>query len=339
VSLTAPFETIRPDVKRFSFILYFLIKSLGAIKFNAKGEGMKILMTGVTGLIGKALCQKLKSEGHTIIGLSRSPEKNTKLAVNELLKWDGLSQLPQEYLQGVDAVVHLAGEPVAEGRWTDERKKRIRESRIISTRNLVEAMRLAANKPAVFVCGSAVGFYGDRADEILDENSAAGTGFLADVCKEWEGEANPARALGIRVVEVRTGVVFAKDGGALKKILPPFKMGVGGPLGDGRQWFPWIHLDDTVGLFDFALNTASFDGVINATAPGIVTNSDFTKQLGKVLHRPAFLPVPAFALNLIFGEMAVVLLASQRALPKAALAAGYKFQYPDLVSALENLAH
>jgi uncharacterized protein (TIGR01777 family) len=304
-----------------------------------KGKAMKILMTGVTGLIGRALCQKLKSAGHTITGLSRSPEKNTKLAVDEVLKWDGLSQLPQEYLQGVNAVVHLSGEPVAEGRWTDERKKRIRDSRIVSTRNLVDAMRVAANKPAVFICGSAVGFYGDRADEVLDENSPAGTGFLADVCKEWESEAGHARTSGIRVVEVRTGVVFARDGGALKKILPPFKMGVGGPLGNGRQWFPWIHLDDTVGLFEFALNTASLDGAINGTAPGIVTNADFTKQLGKVLHRPAFLPVPAFALNLIFGDMATVLLASQRALPKAALAAGYKFQYPELTPALENLTH
>jgi uncharacterized protein (TIGR01777 family) len=183
-----------------------------------KEKGMKILMTGVTGLIGRALCKKLKSENQTIIGLSRSPEKSAKLAVDELLKWDGLSQLPQQYMQGVDAVVHLAGEPVAEGRWSDERKKRIRDSRVVSTRNLVEAMRTATNKPAVFVCGSAVGFYGDRADEVLDETSKAGTGFLAEVCKEWEGEANAARALGIRVVELRTGVVFTKDGGALKKI-------------------------------------------------------------------------------------------------------------------------
>jgi uncharacterized protein len=302
-----------------------------------KEKGMKILMTGVTGLIGRALCKKLKSENQTIIGLSRSPEKSAKLAVDELLKWDGLSQLPQQYMQGVDAVVHLAGEPVAEGRWSDERKKRIRDSRVVSTRNLVEAMRTATNKPAVFVCGSAVGFYGDRADEVLDETSKAGTGFLAEVCKEWEGEANAARALGIRVVELRTGVVFTKDGGALKKILPPFKMGVGGPLGNGRQWFPWIHLADIVGLFDFALHTSSFDGAMNGTAPGIVTNAEFTRQLGKVLHRPAFLPVPAFALNLLFGEMAVILLGSQRALPKAAEAAGYQFQYPQLTPALSQI--
>lgn len=300
---------------------------------------MKILMTGVTGLIGKALCQKLKREDHTITGLSRSPEKNTKLVVDEMLKWDGLSPLPQEYLQGVDAVVHLAGEPVAEGRWTDERKKRIRDSRIVSTRNLVDAMQAGATKPGIFICGSAVGFYGDRADEVLEENSPAGTGFLADVCKDWESEANKARALGVRVVEVRTGVVLAKDGGALKKMLPPFKMGVGGPIGNGSQWFPWIHLDDIVGLFDFALNNVSLNEPINGTAPAIVTNAEFTKQLGKVLHRPAFLPVPAFALNLLFGEMAVVLLASQRAVPKAAQAAGYKFQYPDLTPALENITH
>ncbi len=300
---------------------------------------MKILMTGVTGLIGRALCQKLKSENHTIVGLSRSSEKSANLAVDELLKWDGLSRLPQEYLQGVDAVVHLAGEPVAEGRWTDERKKRIRDSRIISTRSLVEAMRAAATKPGVFVCGSAVGFYGDRADEELDEHSPQGTGFLADVCKAWEAEAHHAREFGIRVVEVRTGVVFAKDGGALKKILPPFKLGAGGPLGNGRQWFPWIHLDDIVGLFKFALNTPTLNEPINGTAPEIVTNAEFTKQLGNVLHRPAFLPVPAFALQLLFGEMAVVLLASQRALPKVALAAGYNFKYPSLTPALENIVN
>jgi uncharacterized protein (TIGR01777 family) len=298
---------------------------------------MNILMTGVTGLIGKALCQKLKKAGHSIVGLSRSPERSGKLAVDEILKWDGQSPLPQEYLQGIEAVVHLSGEPVAEGRWSDERKKRIHDSRVLSTRSLVEAMRAADVKPAVFVCGSAVGFYGDRADEELDEKSPAGTGFLAEVCKEWEAEANRARELGIRTVEVRTGVVFAKDGGALKKILPPFKMGVGGPLGNGRQWFPWIHLDDIVGLFEFALHNTALNAAINGTAPEIVTNAEFTKQLGNVLHRPAFFPVPSFALNLLFGEMSVVLLASQRALPKAALAAGYQFQYPNLTPALENI--
>jgi uncharacterized protein len=300
---------------------------------------MKILMTGVTGLIGRALCRKLKAQGHAITGLSRSPRPSAALAVDELRQWDGLSTLPQAYLQGVDAVVHLAGEPVAEGRWSDERKKRIRDSRVISTRHLVEAMRGAAGKPAVFVCGSAVGFYGDRADEILYETSSAGSGFLAEVCKAWEAEAAQARALGVRVVELRTGVVFARDGGALKKILPPFKMGVGGPLGDGRQWFPWIHLDDIVGLFDFALNTASLDGPMNGSAPEIVTNAQFTRVLGEVLHRPAFLPVPAFALKLLFGEMAVVLLASQRAVPNAAQTAGYRFQYANLTRALENIVN
>jgi uncharacterized protein (TIGR01777 family) len=315
------------------------MKSFDIVLKKSKGEEMKILMTGATGLIGRALCQKLKSENHTIVGLSRSPEKSAQLAVDELLKWDSLSHLPLAYLQGVDAVVHLAGEPVAEGRWTDERKKRIRESRIVSTRNLVEAMRAAAAKPAVFVCGSAVGFYGDRDDEILDERSPAGKGFLAEVCKAWEAEAHRARESGIRVVEVRTGVVFARGGGALKKILPPFKLGAGGPLGSGGQWFPWIHLDDIVGLFKFALTTPTLNEPINGTAPEVVTNAEFTKQLGKVLHRPAFLAVPAFALRLLFGEMAVVLLASQRAVPKAALTAGYQFIYPSLTPALENIVH
>jgi uncharacterized protein (TIGR01777 family) len=259
--------------------------------------------------------------------------------VEQVLKWDGQSRLPQEYMEGVDAVVHLAGEPIAEGRWTEERKKQLRDSRILSTRSLVDAMLAAPQQPSVFVCGSAVGIYGDRGDEKLDEQSASGKDFLANLCKEWEAEANRARAAGIRTVEVRTGVVLARDGGALKKILPPFKMGVGGPLGNGRQWFPWIHLDDIVGIFDFALNNVVLNAPINATAPDVVTNAEFTRQLGKVVHRPAFLPVPEFALKLLFGEMAVILLASQLALPKVVLEAGYQFHYPSLTPALENIVN
>ena len=304
---------------------------------------MKILMTGVTGLIGKALSQRLQGEGHQVAGFSRSPERARDLAVDELYKWEPVAgPPPTPAFDGVDAVVHLAGEPIAEGRWSDERKKAIRDSRVLSTRHLVEGMRSAPAKPSVFVSGSAVGIYGDRGDEMLEEDATPSSDFLGKICQEWEAEAAAADPLGIRTVVMRTGVVLSKDGGALSKMLPAFRMGVAGPLGNGRQWFPWIHIDDIVGLFHFALTNPSlvtFPGALpmNGTAPGVVTNAEFTKELGAVLHRPAFIPVPEFGLKLLFGEMAVVLTASQRAVPKAAQEAGYKFQYPELTPALENL--
>lgn len=299
---------------------------------------MKILMSGVTGLIGRSLSEKLQAEGHSIIGLSRSPEKAGNLPIKAMLRWEPEAGLPPaEAFDGVEAVIHLAGEPVAEGRWTAERKQRIRNSRVISTRNLIEAMRSLTNKPRVFIAGSAVGIYGDRGDEVLDEKAKPGRDFLANVCVEWEAEANRARELGIRTVEVRTGVVLAKEGGALAKMLPPFKLGIAGPLGSGNQYFPWIHLDDIVGLFELALKNDSLNRPLNGSAPEVVTNREFTKQLADALHRIAIVPVPVFALRLLYGEMAVVLLASQRVVPTAALDAGYQFIYPDLPSALKNL--
>ena len=299
---------------------------------------MKILMTGVTGLIGKALTQRLQREGHQVAGFSRSPDRAGKLAVDELHKWEPQTgPPPPATFAGVDAVVHLAGEPIAEGRWSDERKKAIRDSRVLSTRNLVEGMRAVPTKPSVFVSSSAVGIYGDRGEEVLDEAAAPAGDFLGKICQEWEAEAEGARALGIRTAVMRTGVVLSKDGGALAKMLPAFKMGVAGPLGSGRQWFPWIHIDDIVGLFHFALTNSAVAYPLNGTAPGVVTNAEFTKELGTVLHRPAFIPVPEFGLKLLFGEMAVVLTASQRAVPKAAQQAGYSFHYPELRPALENL--
>ena len=299
---------------------------------------MRILMSGVTGLIGRTLSQKLKNDGHTIIGLSRSPERSGKSSVDAMHKWEPESGLPPAAaLEGCEAVIHLAGEPVAEGRWNEEKKRRIRDSRVISTRNLVEAMRTMATKPRVFVAGSAVGIYGDRGDEVLDETAKPGTDFLAKVCIEWEAEASRARELGIRTVAVRTGVVLATESGALKKMLPAFRLGVAGAIGNGQQYFPWIHLDDMVGLFELALKDDSLNGALNGCVPEVVTNREFTKELADALHRVAVLPVPAFALKLLFGEMATVLLASQRTVPKAALNAGYKFRYPDLKSALKNL--
>jgi uncharacterized protein len=299
---------------------------------------MKVLVTGATGLIGRRLCQLLTGEGHTIAALTRSPKMAEGLAVAAVHGWEpGAGPPPEEALIGVDAVVHLAGEPIAARRWSDEQKRRIRDSRIVSTRNLVNALRLAEPKPRVLVSGSAIGFYGDRGDEPLVESSAPGSGFMSEVCLGWEEEAEQARHLGMRVVEVRTGVVLSQEGGALKKMLPPFKLGVGGPLGGGKQWFPWIHIEDIVGIFRAAIFSPSLTGPVNGTAPEPVTNSEFTRQLGHVLHRPAFLPVPEFALRALMGEMADVVLGSQRCIPKVMMEAGYRFRYRKLAPALEDL--
>jgi uncharacterized protein (TIGR01777 family) len=232
-------------------------------------------------------------------------------------------------------VVHLAGEPLAQ-RWTAEAKRTIRESRVEGTRALVGSLARLSPRPAMLVSASAVGIYGSRGDQLLTEDSAPGSGFLADVCAEWERTAGVANALGIRVVIVRTGVVLG-HGGALARMLPVFKLGLGGRLGSGRQWMSWIHIDDLTALIEFVLSGARLRGPVNATAPNPVTNAEFTRTLASALHRPAFAVVPAFALKMLFGEMASVLLDSQRVLPKAAQAAGFQFRYPDLGPALAGL--
>jgi TIGR01777 family protein len=299
---------------------------------------MKILVTGATGLIGRSLCRVLTGEGHTVIGLSRSPERAGDLAVAETHKWEPQSGLPPEQaLNGIEAVFHLAGEPIAARRWTDEQKKQIRDSRVLSTRNLVNGFRSTESKPAALISGSAIGFYGDRGDEKLYEDSQAGRGFMSEVCQAWEAEAEPASNLGIRVVKLRTGVVLSKEGGAFQKMHTPFKLGLGGPIGSGRQWFSWIHIDDIVGIFRHALLVTSLSGPVNGTAPEPVTNADFTKQLGRAMHRPAFLPVPEFGLKALMGEMSEVLLGSQRVIPKAAIESKYEFTYPTLAPALADL--
>ena len=296
---------------------------------------MNILVTGATGLIGRALCQRLADEGHTVTILSRHPREEVRFRA---FQWDPLGgPPPREALDGADAVVHLAGEPVAGGRWTPELKRRIRESRIEGTRNLIAGMGAAAARPKVLVAASAVGFYGDRGDEILDERASPGQGFLSDVCVEWEREANRAGDLGLRVAEVRIGVVLSDAGGALPRMLPAFRFGVAGDLGSGRQWFPWVHIDDVVGIFRHALMTDLVHGPMNAAAPGIVTNAGFTRELAHELHRPSFVSVPAFALRLLFGEMATILLGSQRVIPGVALETGYRFRYPGLSEALRDL--
>jgi uncharacterized protein (TIGR01777 family) len=299
---------------------------------------MRVLINGATGLIGTSLCRSLSSDDHQIVALSRTSGKAARLRGVETHQWDPQTgPPPSATFDGIDAVVNLAGEPLDAHRWTDQQKKRIRDSRILTTRNLVEGLRSADRKPSVFVSGSAVGFYGDRGNEELDEASAAGSGFISEVCQDWEREALHAAKLGIRVVQVRTGVVLSADGGALKKMLTPFKLGLGGRLGSGKQWFPWIHIEDIAGIFRHSIITSSFAGPINAVAPEAVTNAELTRQLAHALHRPAFMPVPETALRALMGEMAEVLFASQRVVPKAALASGYQFRYPQLVPALADL--
>ncbi|MGH9769629.1 MAG: TIGR01777 family oxidoreductase [Blastocatellia bacterium] len=298
---------------------------------------MKILIAGATGLIGKAVCQMLVSEGHQVVVLSRRPLATSLTGVSAF-RWEPETESPPaEAWDSVDAVIHLAGEPVAAARWTGEQKRRIRDSRVKGTRNLVTGMREASAPPKILISASAVGYYGDRGGEILSEGSKPGSDFLSEVCLEWEAEAARARELGVRVAFVRTGVVISPSGGALEKMLLPFKRGLGGRLGSGQQWFPWIHLDDIAGIFHHALMTPAIGGPVNGVSPGIVTNEEFTRGLAAALKRPVFLPVPEFALRILMGEIAEVVMASQRVVPQVALDTGYRFKFPILRSALESL--
>jgi uncharacterized protein len=293
---------------------------------------MRALVTGATGFIGRRLLQRLDRG----VVLSRNADAAARLLPGaEVHRWESeVRPPPVAAFENVDAVFHLAGDPVAEGRWTAKKKEQIKQSRVLGTRQLVETLYSLPRKPAVLVSGSAVGFYGDRGDDILDESSTPGTDFLADVCLAWEAEARRAEAFGVRVVTVRTGFVLG-NGGALAKLLPPFRLGVGGRLGAGKQWMSWIHVDDEVGLLLHAASQASISGPLNATAPEPVTNLEFTRVLGRTLRRPTVFPMPAFALGFAFGaEKATMLLASQRVLPRAAMKAGYSFQHPVLEAAL-----
>lgn len=298
---------------------------------------MRVLMSGATGLIGRALAERLAAEGHEVWGLSRRPQSPER-AVARFFAWDTLGgPLPDEALEGVDAVIHLAGEPVAEGRWTPEKKRRIRESRTRGTAAVVEALARAKARPNVLLAASAVGYYGDQGDLVLREEAAPGRGFLAEVCVAWEAASARAADLGLRVVQHRIGIVLARQGGALPKMAAPFRMGMGGKLGSGTQYLPWIHLDDAVGLLAFALATEAASGPLNTVAPHEVTNAEFTHALGHTLHRPTFATVPAFALRLALGEMAGATLESQRVSAQKALALGYAFRYPTLGPALQAL--
>jgi len=298
---------------------------------------MKALVTGATGFVGPRLLRLL--DGPVV--LSRNADR-ARVALGNLAgpiyRWDPLQgPPPPQVFEGVDVVLHLAGESVAEGRWTAAQKARIRDSRVVGTRHLVQGMSQAAVRPQVLVSASAVGYYGDRGDEELTESSAPGRDFLADVCVEWEREALAAEAFGVRVVTARTGIVLGAGGGALAKMLPPFRLGGGGPLGNGRQWMPWVHVSDLARLYLHAAETASLRGPMNSVAAVPVRNSEFTKALARQLHRPAFLPAPYFGLRLLFGEFASVLFASQRVIPKVALESGFVFQYPELAEALREI--
>lgn len=296
---------------------------------------MKILVTGSSGFVGSALVPFLTQSGHDVRRLVRSKPGPGTADV----QWDPKAgTLEAAGLEGLDGVVHLAGESIATGRWTAEKKARIRDSRVLGTRLLAESISRLARPPKVLVCSSAIGYYGDRGQESLREESALGSGFLADVCRDWEAAAAPAVQKGIRVVHLRIGVVLGPSGGALAKMLPPFKMGLGGVIGSGRQYMSWISLDDLMGVMHHALTTPSLSGAVNAVSPNPVTNAEFTNTLGKVLSRPTIFPMPAFAARLAFGEMAdELLLASARVEPARLTASGYTFRYPLLEGALRHL--
>lgn len=292
---------------------------------------MRTALTGASGLVGTALVPFLTTSGYGVVRLVRRPAGEGEV------EWDTSSGFSREGLTGVDTVVHLAGENIADGRWNDDKKQRIRDSRVVGTAAIAKSLASMENPPATLVCASAVGFYGDRGDEELSEDSPLGTGFLPEVCKEWEDAAAPAREKGIRVVHLRFGVVLTSAGGALAKMLMPFKMGVGGRVGSGNQYMSWLSIEDAVGVILHALNTDSLSGAVNAVAEP-VTNAAFTKALGRALKRPTIFPMPDFMARLAFGEMAdALLLASTRVVPKALDASGYAFRHRTIDEALGGL--
>lgn len=296
---------------------------------------MKAVLTGATGFVGAYLLKHLTNPTVLTRDAARAAKKLPTDA--QPVIWNSAQHpAPTSVLNGADVVFHLAGEPVAEGRWTAAKKKAIRESRVAGTRHLIDGLERCEQRPRVLVSTSAVGYYGDRGDEVLTEESAPADDFLAEVCVAWEREAMRAEQLGIRVVTIRTGIVLGQEG-ALAKMMFPFKMGVGGPLGNGKNWMPWIHVADLASLYMHAATNDSVSGPVNGTAPNPVINKEFTKAFAAALHRPAFLPIPYFALRVVFGEFAQILFASQRVLPTVAERTGFRFQYPEIGPALEQI--
>jgi len=296
---------------------------------------MRILITGGSGLVGSSLIPALEAKGHSFVQFVRSPRQK-KL---DSILWDFKQPLENlEALEGLGAAIHLAGESVASGRWNPEKKSRIRTSRVDSTRLLSEAFSKLKRPPQVFLCASATGYYGNRGEELVNESSSAGEGFLAEVCQEWESACHSAKEKGIRLGHLRFGILLSKKGGALHKMLPPFKMGLGGRLGDGKQWISWMSLDDTIRGIEFVLNQEKISGPVNFVSPHPVTNGVWTQTLGKVLHRPTFLKVPAFAAKIAFGEFAEeALLASTRVEPKVLGDGGFQFLDPELEGAFRRI--
>ncbi len=299
----------------------------------------RVLVSGISGPIGTALLPTLKASGAQITRLTRGGAGYPAHSAGDEqhIPWDPVQPLSANAVSGFDAVVHLAGESII-GRWTDEKKRKIRDSRVLGTQNLAQALAQAKEKPQVFLCSSAIGYYGSRGDEILQEESAPGEGFLPDVCREWEAATQAAADAGIRTIQIRTGVVLSPKGGALGKMLTPFKLGVGGRIGDGRQWMSWIDVQDMVGAIHHILKSDLLHGPVNMVAPKPVTNEEFTKTLASVLSRPAIFPVPAFVVKLASGEMGeTVLLGSQRVEPTRLVTSGYPFRFSTLRASLENV--
>jgi len=296
----------------------------------------RILVSGSSGLVGSALVTSLKSAGASIARLTR-PQSGQGGADEERVPWDPSQPMSPDAVSGFDAVIHLAGESIV-GRWTASKKTRIRESRIPATKNLASALAQTKNKPEVFLSASAIGYYGNRGDESLPEESSFGTGFTADLAREWEAASAAASEAGIRTVQMRIGIVMGRSGGALPKMLPAFKMGVGGRLGDGRQWMSWVDVRDVVGAIHHLLRSDLLHGAVNLVSPKPVTNAEFTQILGRVLSRPTIVPMPAFAARLAFGEMAdELLLASQRVEPAKLISSGYPFRFGNLPASLQSL--
>jgi uncharacterized protein (TIGR01777 family) len=298
---------------------------------------MRFLISGATGLIGSQLVRALLAKNHQVAILSRKVHPQLNPIISSTV-WD-LSVTPQliEAVGCADVIINLAGEPLAEKRWSVLQKQKIVDSRVQATKILVQAVIASKNKPHTFINASAIGIYGNRFDEVITEDSAAGSGFLAQTCMKWEEALRTLTGLGVRTVFMRTGIVLSTLGGALPKMLPPFKLGLGGPLGSGKQWLSWIHLQDQVGLYIYAAENNKVQGVLNGTAPHPVNMKQFTKTLGQVLHRPAIAPVPGIALKILLGEMSSLLLEGQKVLPQKAIAQGYAFQFPTLEGAFRDL--
>ncbi|HIE97257.1 MAG TPA: TIGR01777 family protein [Fuerstia sp.] len=301
---------------------------------STRSNPLRIAVSGATGLVGSALCPLLTQQGHDVLAIRR----DDRGSYDESIRWDPGSGLTNPArLESIDAIVHLAGQNIAAGRWNDAMKRRIRSSRVDGTRSLVESMAVVEKRPQVLVCASAIGFYGDRGAMEMEESSAAGSDFLADVCEQWEAEANAATELGVRVVNVRIGVVLSPKGGALAKMLPPFKLGLGGIVGPGTQYWSWIGLNDLTRILAFCVANEAVSGPVNAVSPESSTNREFTKTLGHVLHRPTMIPLPGFFAKLMLGEMATtLLLASTRVLPKQLQAHGFEFEQPGLADCLQH---